>query len=89
MTGQTTSWEQLDAPSLRSGEIARAAQDLIRNSPYQGMLRTISCSEHEGILVLHGRVHSYHQKQQAQEAVRHLPGVRCIVNSVEVNLRVH
>jgi len=35
-------------------------------------------------LVLRGQVSSWYQKQLAQEAVRHLPGVEAIINVVDV-----
>ncbi|MEX1229613.1 MAG: BON domain-containing protein [Planctomycetaceae bacterium] len=99
MTGRTTLINQHDATlhhgdigkqgTTSNGEIAGAARNLLQNSPYGGSLRTASCSEHEGVLVLHGRVHTYHQKQRAQEAVRHIPGVHCIINSIEVDSRLH
>lgn len=99
MMGQTTLMNQHDATlhhgnigkqgTTSNGEIATAARNLLQNSPYGGSLRTVSCSEHEGVLVLHGRVRTYHQKQRAQETVRHLPGIREVINSIEVHSRFH
>ena len=84
MTEQTLSVNELDTANTwrniiekqgmtTNGEIARAARDLIRTSPYQRGFRAVSCSEHDGILLLHGRVHSFFEKQQVQEAVRGVP----------------
>ena len=39
----------------------------------------------EGRVTLRGVVNSYFQKQMAQEAIRHLDGVREIENQLEVN----
>ncbi len=47
-------------------------------------VQVLTCEHHEGVLILRGRVTSWHQKQVAQEMIRHLPGVGVIVNSVEV-----
>ncbi len=68
---------------VRNGDVAAAAQDRLRASDYRG-LRSLSCECHHGVLVLLGRVSSFHQKQLAQESVRRIPGVRAIVNRVEV-----
>jgi len=66
-----------------NGEIAKAVGKLFQASPYAA-LRSITCEFYDGILVLHGRVTSYHLKQLAQETVRTLAGVGVIVNFVEV-----
>jgi osmotically-inducible protein OsmY len=39
----------------------------------------------EGRVTLHGTVHSYYQKQMAQEALRRLEGVQTIDNRIEVS----
>jgi osmotically-inducible protein OsmY len=39
----------------------------------------------EGRVTLHGTVHSYYQKQMAQEALRRLEGVQTIDNKIEVS----
>lgn len=70
--------------TTHDGEMVRAAQNVIRSCPYNGALRMISCSAYEGVLVLHGRVNTFFHKQQAQEAVRRVPGIREIINAVEV-----
>ena len=46
-------------------------------------IRQISCECHQGVLYLRGTVTSFYHKQLAQEAVR-LPGVRQVVNEIEV-----
>jgi osmotically-inducible protein OsmY len=59
------------------------AQDELRHNPYlEGT--TVSCHCENGVLVLHGRVSSYYQKQRAQEAVKKLDGVADVVNEIEV-----
>ncbi len=47
--------------------------------------RKLQCSSESGRVVLSGTVHSYFQKQMAQEAVRHVDGVQRIDNQLEVN----
>jgi osmotically-inducible protein OsmY len=39
----------------------------------------------DGRVTLHGTVHSYYQKQMAQEALRRLEGVQTIDNKIEVS----
>lgn len=67
----------------KNGDLAAAAQDRLQSSAYRGV-RSVSCEYHEGVLVLRGRVSSYHQKQLAQEAVKHIAGIREIINAVQV-----
>jgi len=62
---------------------ATAARRLLLSSEYREV-RALACETCEGILVLRGQVSSWHQKQVAQEILRHLSGIRKIVNNVEV-----
>lgn len=61
-------------------EIARAC---LCSSPYAS-LRTLSCEFESGVLLLRGRLGSFHHKQVAQETVRRLAGVSQVVNEIEV-----
>lgn len=71
-------------PSLtRDSDIAAVARDRLESSSYRGV-RSLSCEFDGSVLVLRGRVSSYHQKQLAQEAVRGITGVRKVNNSVQV-----
>ena len=45
----------------------------------------VFCQEESGIVVLHGRVGSFFQKQMAQEALKRLEGVEKIINELEVD----
>ena len=45
----------------------------------------VFCQEQAGIVVLHGRVKSFFQKQMAQESLKRLDGVEKIVNELEVD----
>lgn len=62
---------------------ATAARRLLFSSEYREV-RGLVCETCEGILILRGQVSSWHQKQVAQETLRHLSGIRKIVNNVEV-----
>jgi osmotically-inducible protein OsmY len=64
-------------------EIAEAAGDRLRNSPY-AEVRDISCQCDRGMLFLRGRLSTFYHKQVAQEAVAGLAGVRQVVNEIEV-----
>ncbi|QDV27387.1 BON domain protein [Aureliella helgolandensis] len=48
------------------------------------MGRQVFCQAESGIVVLHGRVGSFFQKQMAQEALRKLAGVEKVINELEV-----
>ncbi|MFZ1932552.1 MAG: BON domain-containing protein [Thermoguttaceae bacterium] len=59
------------------------ARGRLCNSPYLA-IRSVSCDFENGVLLLRGRLRSFHHKQLAQEAVRPLAGVGQIVNAIEV-----
>jgi osmotically-inducible protein OsmY len=63
--------------------IAETAQHRFQENVYLA-LRSLTCEVADGVLTLSGRVPSYYLKQVAQEAVADLPGVRQIVNAIEV-----
>ena len=63
--------------------IAQAAKERLNLAAYPPV-RNVSCEYHDGVLVLHGQVPTFFQKQLAQEAVANLDGVRQVVNQVEV-----
>jgi osmotically-inducible protein OsmY len=47
--------------------------------------RNLRIEASDGRVTLHGTVHSYYQKQMAQEALRRVAGVSEIENHLEVN----
>jgi osmotically-inducible protein OsmY len=64
-------------------QIARVAEEHLRDNPRTAGM-TVSCDCEGGVLVLHGRVGTYYQKQHAQEAVKRLECVGEVVNKIEV-----
>ena len=70
----------LSSPVDNLVDIARGR---LSNSPYMA-IRDVSCEMENGVLLLRGRLRSFHHKQLAQEAVRPLAGVGQIVNAIEV-----
>ena len=64
-------------------EIAELAQQALRRSSYFE-LRNVSCEFSGGVLILRGRVPTYHLKQLAQASVADVPGVVEVHNRVEV-----
>jgi osmotically-inducible protein OsmY len=56
----------------------------LEQSPYVPG-RTLRFETADGRVTLRGVVKSYYQKQMAQEAIRHLSGVREIANELEVS----
>jgi len=71
------------AGSYPAHQIAEAAKDRLRKSPYR-TVRTVSCKFDHGVLFLSGRLPSYYHKQLAQETVATLQGVAQVVNQAEV-----
>ena len=65
-------------------KIADAAMECLWDSPYRA-LRRVSCECKDGILVLTGRLSSFHEKQVAQEAVVRVEGTMQVVNEIEVD----
>lgn len=45
----------------------------------------IQCEHCEGVVVLRGRVHSFHEKQMAQELARKIDGVKMVINRLVVD----
>ncbi|MCA9130304.1 MAG: BON domain-containing protein [Planctomycetales bacterium] len=56
----------------------------IKGSPHLAG-HNVFCQEESGVVVLHGRVSSFFQKQMAQEALRKLSGVEKVINELEVD----
>ncbi len=63
--------------------MAKAANEHLRNSPYRA-LRGVTCECDQGILLLRGHLPSFYHKQLAQEAVVRVRGVEEVVNEIEV-----
>lgn len=55
----------------------------IRQNPHL-IGHQVFCQHEQGIVVLHGRVKSFFQKQMAQEALKRLEGVEKVINELEV-----
>jgi osmotically-inducible protein OsmY len=64
--------------------IKEAAMECLLKSPYHDVRRVL-CEYDHGILVLRGRLPTFHQKQAAQEAVARVKGVTQVVNRIEVD----
>ena len=78
--GNAMHWPTVaDAPT-----IAEMAMERLRASPYKAMQR-VSCKYKNGVLVLRGRLFSFHEKQVAQETVAEVSGVTQVVNEIEVD----
>jgi hypothetical protein len=60
------------------------AQDVLSKQPNIPK-RNLRVEASDGRVTLHGTVHSYYQKQMAQEALRQLEGVQTIDNKIEVS----
>ena len=64
-------------------DIEETARVRLQLSPYRA-IRRITCEFDAGILVLQGRVATFHYKQLAQVAVSDIKGVLIIHNNIEV-----
>jgi osmotically-inducible protein OsmY len=74
---------EVHSQSVCSDEIAASAKECLRASPYKAFAG-VSCQCEHGVLLLRGRVSSFHHKQVAQEAVARVSGVTQVVNEIEV-----
>ena len=64
-------------------DFAERVEVAVQSSPYLSG-RKLRIETEQGRVVLHGTVHSYFQKQMAQEALRRVAGVEQIENRLVV-----
>lgn len=64
-------------------QVTREAHERLTASPYASV-RRVDCKFDAGVLTLSGRLNAFFHKQVAQESVSGLPGVRQVVNKIEV-----
>jgi osmotically-inducible protein OsmY len=74
---------EVPGKSARPDDIGASATECLRASPYK-VFADVSCQCEHGVLLLRGRVFSFHHKQVAQEAVARVTGVTQVVNEIEV-----
>ena len=67
----------------RSRSIGAAVTRCLRSSPYLDV-RNISCECKRGVVLLQGRLSTFHGKQVAQEAVARVEGVDQVRNEIKV-----
>ncbi len=67
-----------------SGELLQRVDSAIKGSPHL-LGKQVFCQEESGIVVLHGRVRSFFQKQMAQESLKSVHGVEQVINEIEVD----
>jgi hypothetical protein len=75
----------VSAPDLDDNLRAEAVERL-HGSGYL-LLRGVQCEVSDGVLVLSGRVHSFHLKQVTQAVVMKIKGFRAVKNLVQVQPR--
>lgn len=83
MANRLCSSSRAEPPPSPSAKTAGAVQQQLRTSAYIA-LRDVRCVADEGVVVLRGRVPTFHLKQLAQEVIRHTDGECRIVNDLEV-----
>ena len=67
-----------------SRELLQRVDLAIKGNPHLSR-HQVFCQEQSGIVVLHGRVGSFFQKQMAQETLKGLRGVEKIINELQVD----
>lgn len=67
-----------------SRELLHRVDSAIKDNPHL-CRHQVFCQEESGIVVLHGRVASFFQKQMAQESLKRLAGVEKVINELEVD----
>lgn len=69
--------------SAAFSDIEEAARIRLQHSHYRA-IRRVNCVFEDGVLTLTGAVPTFHYKQLAQTAVADIPGVRQVVNQIDV-----
>lgn len=69
---------------MEAQALAERAQSALRDNPHFSC-RDVQLEAAEGRLILRGTVHSFYQKQMAQEALRRIEGVERIENQLQVH----
>lgn len=83
MSNSPSPTEGMDASQDPGWELMHRVDSAIRQNPHLNG-HQVFCQHEQGIVVLHGRVKSFFQKQMAQEALKHLEGVEKVINELEV-----
>ena len=75
--------EGKEASSNPGWDLMHRVDSAIRQNPHLAG-HQVFCQHEQGIVVLHGRVKSFFQKQMAQESLKRLEGVEKVINELEV-----
>jgi osmotically-inducible protein OsmY len=67
-----------------SRELLQRVDLAIKGNPHLSR-HQVFCQEQAGIVILHGRVGSFFQKQMAQETLKGLSGVEKVINELQVD----
>lgn len=76
--------EKAEKKTMEILVVSRARDQLQRHEHFRSRGDSIDIDCKEGLLVLEGRVPSFYLKQVLQTVLRGLPGVRQIINQVDV-----
>ena len=71
-------------PQSAPAELLLRVDSAIKDSPHLTG-HQVFCQAESGIVVLHGTVRSFFQKQIAQEILKKLDGVERVINELEVD----
>jgi osmotically-inducible protein OsmY len=74
---------ELQVTPIDMDDVQSRAQASLRASAYREVRET-TCLFNNGLILLQGRVSSYYLKQMAQTLLMNTPGVRHIVNTIQV-----
>ena len=67
-----------------SRELLQRVDFAIKGNPHLSR-HQVFCQEQSGIVILHGRVSTFFQKQMAQETLKRLVGVEKVINELQVD----
>ena len=70
--------------TIHSGELLQRVDTAIKANPHLSG-HQVFCQEESGVVVLHGQVKTFFEKQMAQESLKHIDGVEKVINELEVD----
>jgi hypothetical protein len=82
---QATAIDHLTIPMCERADLSALARYHLENHPhFRGRVNEVAIDHDGRTLVLSGRLPTFYLKQLVQEAVRHVPGVQIVRNTIDV-----
>lgn len=86
-TAKSTETSSVLISTASTTELIHRVDRAIKQNPHLSG-NQVFCQEESGVVVLHGRVSTFFQKQMAQESLKRLEGVERIINELVVDWRL-